>query len=193
MIETKGINQNGGRYHLPAGDYLCRIVSTNVGTSKAGNPIIVVGVDVEAGAFGGFFKRALERLKLRFGNVTWPYEATTRVIAVDESGFLHWRLERFLSLVKESNAGFTYDPCNFDETTLVGKLVGAKFAPKPENDKGTYLAEFFATSATSVPKSTEPTTAPTPPAPSPRDDLRGEPLSKNDVAPPEYDVDQFFS
>lgn len=182
MIETRGRNTTG-RYSLPAGKYICRVVSVEVGTSKAGNTMIILDVDVAQGNFKDFFARDLESLKVHFENVTWPREAKAWVVAVDNDGFLHWRLEKLLRQIQRSNVGFDYDPCALDETTLVGKLIGATFA-ETENGKGTRLADFCSVDDV-------PTTAQKPPVPSPHDDdLRGEPL-KDDIDPPDFDLGQF--
>lgn len=188
MIKTRGLNATG-RYSLPAGGYVCRVRSASVGTSHAGNPCLILCVDVAEGDFAGFFQKSFERLKTLFGNVTWPYDATSRVIAVDERGFLHWRLEHFLSLVKESNPQFDYDPCKFDESTLVGRLVGFEFVTKTNGKVGTRIGEPRSLADIRAGKCT----VPTPPATStpPANDLSGDPLSKDDVAPPEFDLGQF--
>lgn len=194
MIKTRGLNATG-RYSLPAGGYVCRVRSASVGTSHAGNPCLILCVDVAEGDFAGFFQKSFERLKTLFGNVTWPYDATSRVIAVDERGFLHWRLEHFLSLVKESNPQFDYDPCKFDESTLVGRLVGFEFVTKTNGKVGTRIGEPRSLADIRAEKCTVPTplatSTPQETSTPPANDLSGKPLGTDDIAPPEFDLGQF--
>lgn len=131
MINLKGYNEVAtGGISLPPGGYLAYIVNARLGVFQDGTEALFVYVDITDGEFAGFFKSDFDRLKKFAPAARWS-EAGTIKLPLVEDGRIHWRLKKFLEVVKHDNPDLNIVPdSNFDELSLIGKSCGIVVAHK---------------------------------------------------------------
>ena len=111
---------------LPAGGYVCRIVSANEEINQNGNPMLVIALDIAEGEYAGYFQE-----KYRNGDgKKWPNSAIYRINeptpadSPDTYQKKAGRVKKFIQDVEQSNDPYVF---NWDEKTLRGKMVGCLF------------------------------------------------------------------
>lgn len=109
---------------LPAGGYVCKIMSVEETKSKAGNEMLVISLDIAEGEFKDFYKekyKADTRKNKKWGCVV--YQLTLDIDGNCSRGF-----KGFTTSVEESNDGFKIEWgdnfCNGFKDKLVGGLFG---------------------------------------------------------------------
>ena len=106
-----------GEYEsLPAGGYVCRIVSAKENKSSTGKPMLKLALDISEGAYKDFFKKKFDkdtRDEKKWGCTYY------QMLTNESAGFLKGLVED----IEKSN-GFKWD---WDENKLKGKLVGMLF------------------------------------------------------------------
>ena len=125
--DVKPEKPSGGRETLPAGGYVCQILSARVESGDWGDTLVIAH-DVCEGEFKDIFKRDYEnntredkkwrgtfRLKL-------PKDDGT-----EQDGWKKRSLSNFLWALEESNPGYSF---NWDEKTLKGKRIGLLYRNK---------------------------------------------------------------
>lgn len=113
---------------LPADGYVCQIISAEITTSKAGNPMLVLCVDIAEGDFAGYFKAAADRVKNFRADVKWDNSAIYRQLIFDKDGKTSKFFKGLLTCLEKSNPNFKFNPRAFDEKNLRGLLIGFIFA-----------------------------------------------------------------
>jgi hypothetical protein len=102
----------GGGESLPAGVYECGIVGAYAATSKKGNEMLVLALEVTQGEYQGIFTRSYKRKKAFDEKAKWPclyYQLTEG----DSLG----RYKGLIESIQKSNPGYAWD---FNEATLKG-------------------------------------------------------------------------
>ena len=125
--DVKAEKMSGGRETLPAGGYVCQILSARVENSEWGETLVIAH-DVCEGEFKDIFKRDYDnntredkkwrgtfRLKL-------PKDDGT-----EQDGWKKRSLSNFLWAIEQSNPGYSF---NWDEKTLKGKKIGLLYRNK---------------------------------------------------------------
>ena len=113
----------GGSYpKLPAGGYVCRIVTAREELSKAsGKRMLVFAIDIAEGEYKDFFLNQFNsRLKTN-EKATWGQGGIYRqVVEGDSVG----RFKGMIQVLEESNKGWVWD---WNENNMKGLLVGGLF------------------------------------------------------------------
>lgn len=126
MINTKGFSSYAGsNFSIPAGGYICEICKVEVSTSKKGNEMLVLQIDVADGDYKNFYHKAFEQAKSKFGQAYWG--AVYRCVISAPDGNISYPLKLFLRALQDSNDGLAFDDDGFDEKILVGKQCGFVF------------------------------------------------------------------
>lgn len=133
MIELNGYEDvqpvmPGEFLKLPADGYVCQIFSSYVTNSRAGDPMLVLCVDVAEGEFAGFFKASADRVKNFRADVKWDNSAVYRQLIFDKDGKTSKFFKGLLACFEKSNSNFKVNPRSFDEKNLRGLLIGFVFA-----------------------------------------------------------------
>lgn len=131
MIKLNGYNDvSVGSLSLPPDGYIARIVNAHIGVFQDGTDALFAAVDITEGDFKGFFKSDFDRLKKFAPNARWS-DAGTIKIPLFEDGKIHWRLKKFLEIIKHDNPDLNIVPDDdFDERSLIGKSCGIIVALK---------------------------------------------------------------
>ena len=109
--------------NLPAGGYVCKIVDAEFTTSKAGNDMLNLNVDIAEGDYTNYFQNFADRFK------NWNNNAVYRQLILDSSKNVSSFFKGLLEIIEDSNSNFTaYANGGVDNKALVGKLIGFVFA-----------------------------------------------------------------
>jgi hypothetical protein len=109
----------GGSEQLPAGVYKCGIVAASAETSKKGQEMLVLALEVIEGDYQGIFSRTCKRKRQFNPQAKWPcnyYQVT--------EGEQVGRYKGLTVAIEQSNPGYKWD---FDENTLKGKTCACIF------------------------------------------------------------------
>lgn len=133
MIDLKGYEDvpataPGEFTKLPAGGYVCQVINVEITNSKAGNPMLVLFLDIAEGDFQHHFKNALSRVKSSSPDIKWDKSGIYRQLIFDDNGFTSRFFKGLLYCFQKSNPNFSFKPHAFDENILRGSLVGFIFA-----------------------------------------------------------------
>ena len=198
MINLKGYNEvSAGGNSLPPGGYLACVVNARLGAFQDGTDALFIYVDITDGEFTGFFKSDFDRLKKFAPAARWS-EAGTIKLPLFEDGKIHWRLKKFLEVIKHDNSDINIVPDSaFDEANLKGKSCGIVVALKEnkrfKSDGSHWTNPYVAYAVTaddirsgnfSVPNTKKYQANPSPAAAAPSrdyDDFGGEPIDPNDT------------
>lgn len=113
--ETTEGKQFGTFNVLPAGGYICRILSAKESKSKKSQEdMLVIELDIAHGEYKDYFKNLSEKIKKHI------YPVFRRVTSGSSLPFFKGDIES----IEKSNNGYKF---NFDEKTLIGKYVGCVF------------------------------------------------------------------
>lgn len=125
--DFKAERSSSGRETLPAGGYVCQIISAKVDSNEWGDTLVIAH-DVCEGEYEGIFKRDYEnndredkkwrgtfRLKL-------PKDDGT-----EQDGWKKRNFSNFIWAIEQSNPGYSWA---WDEKTLKGKKVGLLYRNK---------------------------------------------------------------
>ncbi len=111
---------------LPAGGYVAKIKGARVDDYSWGS-VLVVAFDIAEGDYAGYFDKKYK--SSTFEGKKW--QGTMRLIVPDESSKYYTSnlsaLEGFIWSVENSNNGYAW---NWNESSLVGKMVGIIFREK---------------------------------------------------------------
>lgn len=113
----------GGAQRLPAGGYVCEIVSAVNGMSRAGNPQLILVLDVCEGEYAGYFRETFENRKQYNAEAKWPSGGCYYQRTQGDFNALG-RFKGMIMLIEKENAGYTWD---WNEKSLIGKRIGAVF------------------------------------------------------------------
>lgn len=113
---------------LPPGGYICNIVNAEVTNSKAGNPMLVLYLDIVEGEFAKHFRNAFERVRGSRPDIKWDNSGIYRQLIFDKTGKVSSFFKGLLTCIEKSNPAFHFNPRTFDEHILRGCLIGFIFA-----------------------------------------------------------------
>ena len=119
--DFKAERSSSGRETLPAGGYVCQIISAKVDSNEWGETLVVAH-DVCEGDYEGIFKRDFENNDRE--DKKWRGTFRLKLPKDDGSEQDAWKkrsFSNFIWAVEQSNPGFTWD---WDEKKLKGKKVG---------------------------------------------------------------------
>lgn len=125
--DFKAERSGGGREILPAGGYVCQIMSAKVESSEWGDTLIIAH-DVCEGEYSGLFKRDYDGNTME--NKKWRGTFRLRLPKDDGSeqdGFKKRSFNNFIWAIEQSNPGYSWA---WDEKTLKGKKVGLLYRNK---------------------------------------------------------------
>lgn len=125
--DVKAERPSGGREMLPAGGYVCSILSARVEEGDWGSTLVIAH-DVAEGEFEGIFKRDYENNTRE--DKKWRGTFRIRLPKDDGSEQDAWKkrsLGNFIWAIEESNPGYAW---NWDEKTLKGKKLGILYRNK---------------------------------------------------------------
>ena len=110
---------------LPAGNYVCKIMSVEETQSRAGKPMIIISLDIAEGEYKDFFAKAWRadtRQDKKWGCRVWQLVNDYQDSSKTSQGF-----KTFITSVEKSNKGFAVKWDDDFEPCFKGKLVGAQF------------------------------------------------------------------
>lgn len=113
---------------LPPGGYICNIVNAEVTNSKAGNPMLVLYLDIVEGEFAKHFRNAFERVRGSRPDIKWDNSGIYRQLIFDKTGKVSSFFKGLLTCIEKSNSAFHFNPRTFDEHILRGCFIGFIFA-----------------------------------------------------------------
>lgn len=126
---------------LPPGGYICQIINAELANSKAGNPMLVLFLDIAHGDFKGHFKAAFDRVKFSNSNIKWDNSAIYRQLLFDHSsGRVSQFFKGLLSCFEVSNPNFKINVNDFEASSLRGKFIGFIFAQEEYKKKNGEIA-----------------------------------------------------
>lgn len=132
------VKPNDGSFQaLPAGAYDCIIKQATVTTSKAGNEMLVLCLDIAGGEHAGYFQSQFQHRRDRNPNAKWPAVSYT-LTGCDvgrEDPRQQGLLKHVVLSIEDSNQGFKWT--SGDETEFNGKHVGCIF----QEEEYTYEAK----------------------------------------------------
>ena len=110
---------------LPAGNYVCKIMSVEETTSRSGKDMLVISLDIAEGAFTDYFAKAW-REDTR-DNKKWGCRSWVMVNDYQDSTKTSRNFKTFITSVEKSNSGFSVKWGEGFEDCFKGKLVGVQF------------------------------------------------------------------
>ena len=121
------VKENDGLFQrLPAGGHPCVIKQAKLQTSRNGNEMLVLALDIASGEYAGYFAGQFDLRRQKNPDAKWPcvYYQLTGLDEGNENPQYQGRLKHVIRLIEESNQGFQFD---WDEAKLAGKKVGGVF------------------------------------------------------------------
>lgn len=106
---------------LPRGGYVCKILTVDEQTSKAGNPYLLINMDIAEGEYIGFFADDYNK---QTSEKRWHFTHRLMVPTDRTKPFVAQLFKTFNAYLAESNPGWEFD-WNGDEKQYRGKLIGA--------------------------------------------------------------------
>ena len=125
--DFKSERSSSGRETLPAGGYVCQILSAKVESSEWGETLVIAH-DVCEGDYSGIFKRDYDQNTM--DNKKWRGTFRLKLPKDDGSEQDAWKkrsFNNFIWAVENSNPGYSWA---WDEKTLKGKKVGLLYRNK---------------------------------------------------------------
>ena len=125
--DVKAEKVSSGREMLPAGGYVCQILSARVESGEWGDTLVIAH-DVCEGEFSGIFKRDYDNNTRE--DKKWRGTYRLRLPKDDGTESDGWKkrtLGNFIWAVEQSNSGYAW---NWDEKTLKGKKIGLIYRNK---------------------------------------------------------------
>ena len=142
--DVKAERTSSGRETLPAGGYVCQILSARVESNDWGETLVLAH-DVCEGDYSGIFKRDYDNNT----NENRKWRGTFRLRlpkddGTEQDGWKKRSLSNFLWAIEQSNPGFAF---NWDEKTLKGKKIGLIYRNKEwaYNDRTGWTTEAAGT------------------------------------------------
>lgn len=110
---------------LTAGGYVCKIIHAEFGTSKAGNDMLILDIDIAEGDFANYFQNTVKR----FNQSNWPNSGVYRQLVLSNDKTLSPFFKGLIEIIEQSNSNFVArQDGGINPASLVGKLCGFVFA-----------------------------------------------------------------
>lgn len=131
MLKPKGFDaaeRQGDYLKLPAGGYICQIVSVQETTSQStGKPMIKIALDIADGSqYQNYYRNIFNKRKKDNPDAKWP--CISNVVTINDEGFTSGAFKNFIECVRESNGGWepSWDDnfCNKLKAARVGVVFG---------------------------------------------------------------------
>lgn len=126
---------------LPAGGYVCRIINAELATSKAGNLMLVLFLDIAEGDFQGYFKAATESAKKFNPDKKWDNTGIYRQLVFDKNGRVASFFKGLITCIEKSAEGLRININNFEAAGLRGLLCGFIFGVEEYERRDGSIAE----------------------------------------------------
>ena len=156
---AKAYTGGGSFATLPVGGHVCSIIDAREATSRQGNPMLEVAIDIaEGGPDDGFYKDMFESKRASKPDAKWPCIFRTGLLNKEgkTSGFF----KGLITAIEDSNAGYNFKATGGDEKTLKGKMVGFNFGEeewrKSDGSIGVSVKPFWAVSVEKVREGIDP-------------------------------------
>ena len=109
---------------LPAGGYVCRVVSAKQVETKSGALQLAVAFDIAEGEYAGFFRDKYESRKKTNPDAEWPNDGVYRQSIYNSEGGTNGFFKGMITNMQEDNDGFLWD---WNENSLKGLMFGGLF------------------------------------------------------------------
>lgn len=117
---------NGSWTALPAGGYVCKIISANEEESSQGRPVLVVAFDIAEGTEAGRFQREFNADTRE--NKKWPNSGVYRQPTEKADGTCNPFFKGLMTSIEESNSGWKpvwgENFCGALQNKMVGMVFG---------------------------------------------------------------------
>lgn len=110
---------------LPAGNYVCKIMSVEETQSRNGDPMIIISLDIAEGEYKDYFAKAWRedtRQNKKWGCRVWQLVNDFQDKSKTSPGF-----KTFITSAERSNNGFKVKWGNEFESCFKGRLIGGMF------------------------------------------------------------------
>lgn len=114
---------------LPAGGYICKILSAEETESRSGKPMLKVFFDISEGEFAGYFKDLYSGWKSTSDDpqsVKWPFSGTKWVMFYNSEGKTNRDFKSFCTALEDSGTKVWIND-TFDVNGLRGATLGMIF------------------------------------------------------------------
>ena len=114
---------------LPAGGYICKILSAEETESRSGKPMLKVFFDISEGEFAGYFKDLYNGWKSSSDDpqsVKWPFTGTKWVMFYNSEGKTNRDFKSFCTSLEDSGTKVWIND-TFDVNGLKGATLGILF------------------------------------------------------------------
>lgn len=144
--DIRAERMSGGREMLPAGGYVCQILSARIESGEWGDTLVIAH-DVCEGEFSGLFKRDYDSNPRE--DKKWRGTFRLRLPKDDGSEADGWKkrsLGNFIWAIEASNPGYAW---GWEEKTLKGKKIGLLYRNKEWafNDRTGWTTEAAGTAS----------------------------------------------
>lgn len=126
---------------LPPGGYVCNIVNADILSSKAGNLMIVLCLDIAEGDFLHFFKNATDSVRKFDLKKKWHNSGIYRQLIFTSDNRVSSFFKGLLTCIENSNPSFHVNINNFEASDLCGLLCGFVFAAEEYEKRDGSIAE----------------------------------------------------
>lgn len=157
--QAKAFDGGSSYATLPVGGHVCKIIDAREATSRNGNPMLEVAIDIaEGGPDDGFYKDMFDSKRASKPDAKWPCIFRTGLLNKEgkTSGFF----KGLITAVEDSNAGYNFKATGGDEKTLKGKMVGFNFGEeewrKSDGSIGVSVKPFWAVNVAKVREGIDP-------------------------------------
>lgn len=157
--QAKAFDGGSSYATLPVGGHVCKIIDAREATSRNGNPMLEVAIDIaEGGPDDGFYKDMFDSKRASKPDAKWPCIFRTGLLNKEgkTSGFF----KGLITAVEDSNAGYNFKATGGDEKTLKGKMVGFNFGEeewrKSDGSIGVSVKPFWAVNVDKVREGIDP-------------------------------------
>lgn len=135
---------NFNNVKLPADGYICKILDIELRTSKNGNEMLFVHLDIAVGNFKNYFTNKFENRKQYNDNPKFPC-----IFRILTRGKNLPRFKKFISNIENSNSNFNFKANHFNENSLKNKFVGFIFREEEFsfNDKHGFTIKPFSSAS----------------------------------------------
>lgn len=127
--------------------YICKVFNAEIVNSKAGNPMLVLYLDIDEGDFKGYFSKLSYRSKPFSSDVKWDNSAIYRQLLFDNNNKVSSYFKGLLTCFLNSNPNINLNLRDFDPISLRGLLIGFIFAEeeyeKRDRSIGTRIVAKF--------------------------------------------------
>lgn len=140
----KVIGANPGEFlSLPAGGYICNIVNAEITKSKAGDPMLVLFLDIAEGDFKRYFNDITTRARKLTPDKRWDNGGIYRQLIYAKDGRVSPFLKGLLAMIIKNNPTCKIRFDHFDPEFLIGLQLGFVFGAEESEYNGKVFTKVF--------------------------------------------------